>query len=78
MNWNNAVRQSHRWVCIVFVLTVIGNFIGMALVKGQMPPAWLTYSPLVPLAWLVLTGLYMFVLPYAARRRARGMSVHPR
>ena len=29
----------------------------------------LTYSPLPPLALLALTGLYMFVLPYAAKRR---------
>ena len=34
-----------------------------------MPPPWVTYSPLLPLAFLLLTGLYMFVLPYAARRR---------
>jgi hypothetical protein len=32
-------------------------------------PAWVTYSPLLPLALLLLTGLYLFVLPYAARRR---------
>jgi hypothetical protein len=38
-----------------------------------MPPDWITYSPLVPLAFLLLTGLYMFVLPYALKRRsARG------
>jgi hypothetical protein len=32
-----------------------------------------TYSPLLPLALLALTGLYLFALPYAARwRRGRG------
>jgi hypothetical protein len=66
------IRQVHRWLSIVFTMTVIGNFV--ALSQGE-PPPWVTYSPLVPLALLLLTGLYMFVLPYATRRRAaRGSS----
>jgi hypothetical protein len=28
-----------------------------------------TYSPLPPLALLLFSGLYLFVLPYAAKRR---------
>jgi hypothetical protein len=61
------IRQTHRWVSIAFTLTVIANFAVMA-VKGQ-PPAWITYSPLLPLFLLLLTGLYLFALPYLARRR---------
>jgi hypothetical protein len=39
--------------------------------RGQHP-AWVTYSPLLPLALLLFTGLYLFVLPYAAGwRRGR-------
>ena len=41
----------------------------MRQVGGAMPPPWITYSPLPPLALLVFTGLYMFVLPYAVRWR---------
>lgn len=67
MNWNHWVRQTHRWVSIAFTLTVIANFI--ALARGT-PPAWVTYSPLPPLALLLFTGLYLFVLPYATRRRS--------
>ena len=67
MNWNKWVRQIHRWVSIAFTVTVIANFI--ALAKGQ-PPAWVTYSPLLPLGLLLLTGLYMFVLPYATKWRS--------
>ena len=63
------VRQIHRWLSIVFTLTVIANFVALGLGKGQQPPALVTYSPLLPLALLMFTGLYMFVLPYAARRR---------
>jgi len=29
-----------------------------------------SYLPLLPLALLLLTGLYLFVLPYAARWRS--------
>ena len=70
MNWNNWVRQFHRWVSIAFTVAVIGNFVALALGKGrEQPPAWVTYSPLLPLALLLFTGLYLFVLPYASRRR---------
>ncbi len=65
---NKWVRQTHRFVSIVFTVTVIANFI--ALSRGT-PPAWVTYSPLLPLALLLFTGLYLFVLPYATKRRSR-------
>ena len=64
---SHFIRQTHRWVCIVFTVTVIANFVAMT--QGT-PPAWITYSPLLPLFLLMLTGLYMFVLPYVSRRRA--------
>jgi hypothetical protein len=67
MNWNSWIRQIHRWLSIAFTVTVIANFI--ALAQGE-PPAWVTYSPLFPLAVLLLTGLYLFVLPYATKRRS--------
>ena len=31
MNWNNWIRQIHRWLSIAFTLTVIANFVAMAL-----------------------------------------------
>jgi len=67
MNWKLWIRQIHRWLSIVFTVTVIANFV--ALARGT-PPAWITYSPLFPLALLLFTGLYMFVLPYATRWRS--------
>ena len=72
MNWNSWVRQIHRWLSIAFTVTVIANFVAMT--QGQ-PPAWVTYSPLPPLALLLFSGLYLFVLPYATRwRSARRIS----
>jgi hypothetical protein len=67
MTWNHWIRQFHRWVSILFTLTVIANF--AAMTQGP-PPAWVTYSPLLPLFLLLFSGLYLFVLPYATRRRS--------
>ena len=64
------VRQVHRWIAVLFTVTVIANFVALAQSGGVQPPAWITYAPLAPLAVLLLTGLYLFFLPYAARRRA--------
>jgi quinol-cytochrome oxidoreductase complex cytochrome b subunit len=71
LNWNSWIRQIHRWLAITFTVTVIANFIAMAQ-AGGMPPPWITYSPLVPLAFLLFTGLYLFVLPYATKWRSGG------
>jgi hypothetical protein len=65
--WNTWIRQVHRWLSIVFTAAVIANFVAMG--RGE-PPSWLVYSPLLPLFLLLFTGLYMFVLPYAAKWRS--------
>lgn len=66
MIWNKAIRQAHRWISILFTLTVAANFATMAF--GQ-PPAWIVYSPLLPLFLLLFSGLYLFALPYLAKGR---------
>ena len=63
------VRQLHRWLSVAFTVTVIANIVVMAQGGGE-PPPWVTYSPLLPLALLWFSGAYLFVLPYARRRRA--------
>lgn len=73
MTWNMRIRHIHRWLSIVFTLTVIANFVAMGL---GTPPAWVVYAPLLPLFLLLFTGLYMFVLPYAVTwRSARGTGI---
>ena len=62
------IRQTHRWLSIVFTLTVAANFVAMAV---GTPPSWIVYSPLPPLFLQLFTGLYMFVLPYTAKGRRR-------
>jgi hypothetical protein len=69
MNFSQWIRQIHRWLAIIFTLTVVANFVAIAA-QGT-PPTWITYSPLLPLFLLMFTGLYMFVLPYVARRKGR-------
>ena len=66
MSWNAGIRQVHRWLSMIFTLTVVANFVAMAL---GTPPPWIVYSPLPPLFLLLFTGLYMFVLPYLAGNR---------
>jgi hypothetical protein len=63
-------RQTHRWLSILFTVTVIANIVALTQGGGALPPPWMTYSPLPPLLLLMVTGLYMFVLPYAVKRRA--------
>ena len=66
MNWNKWIRQSHRWLSIAFTVSVIVTFVALAREK---PVVWVSYVPLLPLALLLFTGLYLFVLPYAAKWR---------
>jgi len=68
MNWNKWVRQFHRWMSIAFTVAVIATFIALAQAN---PIVWVSYLPLLPLALLTFTGLYLFVLPYAAKWRGR-------
>ncbi|HEV2992533.1 MAG TPA: hypothetical protein VG759_29135 [Candidatus Angelobacter sp.] len=70
MNWNKWVRQTHRWLSIAFTVGVIVNTV--AVVRGRYA-GWVGLFALLPLALLLFTGLYLFVLPYAAKwRNERG------
>jgi hypothetical protein len=71
MNGNRWIRQIHRWLSIAFTVTVIICFIALT---GSLP-FWVFYVPLLPLALLMVTGLYLFVLPYATRWRSRRRAV---
>ncbi|WFC40613.1 hypothetical protein [Pseudoxanthomonas sp. SE1] len=71
MNGSAWIRQFHRWLSITFTLTVIANL----LVMGQEKIAlYVGLFTLLPLALLLLTGLYLFALPYLARRRSGASS----
>lgn len=60
-------RQTHRWLSIVFTLTVAANFVARGMGGGESP-AWITYAPLPPLFLQLFSGLYLFALPYLRPR----------
>ena len=64
MNWNKWVRQTHRWLSIAFTVAVIVNSVAVAQKKYTSRVGLLA---LLPLALLLFTGLYLFVLPYATK-----------
>ncbi len=70
MNWSKWIRQVHRWLSIAFTIVVLAIFAALGL--GREPAEWIYFLPLIPLALLALTGLYMFFLPYLARKRGAG------
>lgn len=67
MNGNKLIRQLHRWVSIVFAVLVAGIFAMLGM--GQEPAQWVYLLPLAPLFLLLVTGLYMFALPYLPKSR---------
>ena len=66
MNWSKWIRQIHRWLSMAFTVSVIVTFVALA---QEEPVVWVSYVPLAPLALLLITGLYLFVLPHATRWR---------
>lgn len=63
------VRQAHRWLSIVFTGTVVANIVAISM--GQEDATWVTYAPLPPLGLQLLSGLYLFALPYVQQRQGR-------
>jgi hypothetical protein len=61
------IRQSHRWIALAFMLTVIANFAALAF---GYQAEWLYYLPLPPLFLLMASGLYLWLLPYMGKRHA--------
>jgi quinol-cytochrome oxidoreductase complex cytochrome b subunit len=68
LNWNKWIRQTHRWLSIAFTVAVIINIV--ALGQKEQVRLLVAFLPLLPLALLLFTGLYLFVLPYATRWRS--------
>jgi ABC-type polysaccharide/polyol phosphate export permease len=68
LNWSAGIRKVHRWVSIVFVLAVVAVTAAVNISQEE-PAEWVYLLPLLPLAVLSLSGLYLFVVPYTARLR---------
>ena len=63
---NSGIRQFHRWTSIVFMVTVVINTV--ALIMNRQA-TWIGLMALFPLILLMVTGLYLFALPYLSRGR---------
>lgn len=73
MRWSSGIRQVHRWTSVVFTLVVL--MVTIANTTGtDEPPEWVYLMPLIPLAVLFLSGGYLWVLPYLARRRRTSLT----
>ncbi|WP_437779382.1 hypothetical protein [Sorangium sp. So ce1097] len=70
-NLDRWIRQSHRWLSIAFTVAVIAN---LASFGQEEPAVWVGLLALFPLVLLLLTGLYLFVLPYLTRWRSGSSS----
>jgi heme A synthase len=68
MTWNKWIRQTHRWLSIAFTLAVIIN--GVTVVEGKYNSR-LGLMAVAVLALQFFSGMYLFVLPYAAKGRGR-------
>ena len=68
MRWNHWTRQIHRWLSAIFMLTVIFTAVALAM---KTKAVWVSYVPLAPLFLLMITGTYMFFLPYFKRGERR-------
>jgi 4-amino-4-deoxy-L-arabinose transferase-like glycosyltransferase len=64
LNWNTSIRQIHRWLSIAFTLAVAVNVIATMQEKQAVCVGLLALFLLI---LLLLSGLYLFALPYVAR-----------
>jgi heme A synthase len=64
LSWNKWVRQAHRWLSMAFTVAVIVNIVAIAQKKYSNQMGLMAVAPL---ALLLVTGLYLFVLPYAVK-----------
>jgi hypothetical protein len=67
LNWNRLIRQTHRWLSIAFTLAVILNLVFL-MQKEQV--VWVGLLALFPLILLLVSGLYLFALPYMVKGRS--------
>lgn len=66
MRWNKWIRQIHRWLSLAFTLAVTANIAAMGMTE---PAVWIGLLALVPLIPLLMTGIYLFAMPYVVKRR---------
>jgi len=69
LNWSKWIRQTHRCCPWPLRWAVIVNIVAVA--QKRYTASVVGILAVIPLAFLFFTGLYLFVLPYAAKWRSR-------
>jgi hypothetical protein len=64
MKWNKWIRQTHRWLTVVFTAAILINIVAIAMKKYSNG---LGLMAVLLLGLLFFSGVYLFLLPYAAR-----------
>ncbi len=64
MNWNNCIRQVHRWTSLVFAVVVSAIFATLGI--GRQPAEWVYFLPLFPLAVLLAPASTCSCCPISA------------
>jgi hypothetical protein len=69
LSWNQRVRQTHRVLSVIFTLAVFVNIVlNVAPLVSEEVATTVGMLTLLPLGLLLVTGLYLFVLPHISRR----------
>ena len=66
MNWSKTIRTTHRWLSIVFTVAALINIAAVIL---RVQAMWIGLLAAIPLIPMLITGLYMFFLPYLTSKR---------
>ena len=70
MRLSSWTRQFHRWIALAFMLMVLANIaINITGAGGETVALWVGLTTLVPLFLLMVSGGYLFVLPYTGKGR---------
>lgn len=64
MRFGRWMRQVHRWLSVLFTLGFLANLGAVAVESDAL---WVGLLALIPLLLLLVTGLYLFALPYLPR-----------
>jgi len=67
VNRNHLIRQIHRWLSLIFSVAVVINIAALVTGAQQM---WIGFLALAPLIPLLITGAYLFILPYLPKSKS--------
>ena len=68
MKRSKWMRRVHRVLSVAFTVAVLANFVAMGIGDEAIGMAVGSLT-LVPLIALMITGIYLFLLPYRSRQR---------